>query len=205
MRPLPQKSALLIAIVFNLPAQAGTVEQAFIMAEPQMQVKDGEVQGCGYRLTAMPNSYAESSSVLVIDTSFNIYASAGIALLKGGALQVPVKGGTPGKGTNKPIESFWLKATSAKPTAALNGKVIPAETKGYLLYGVTLDSVVSLFGAVIEGSAITIGMRLKGESIDYIYAGVVQLSDQDKEQGAQCVTDLQRQLKAESARESAGR
>lgn len=51
-------------------ASGGTVEQAFILADPQMQVRDGAVQGCGYRLKAIPQSFDGRSPVLALDASF---------------------------------------------------------------------------------------------------------------------------------------
>ena len=186
---------MLLTVVLSAP-QAGTVEQATLVAEPQMQVKDGAVQGCGYRLKAIPSSLAGLTSVVVLDTSFNLYES-GLGLLKGGALQIPIKEGKPSQATSKQIESFWLKVQSEKPTKARSGKVVAAETKGYLLYGVSVADVSKLFGAIVEGTPITVGVRIKGESIDRIYVGAAQLSDQDKEQGSQCLDDLIKQMTVE--------
>lgn len=119
-------------------AQAGTVEQAVILADPQMQVKDGLLQGCGYRLKSAPKQLGSKSTV-ILDSSVNLYAS-GMTLLKGGAIEVEAKNGAPdGVAKNKPIQSFWLKVQSEKATVPRGGKVIAAETKGYLLYGISLD------------------------------------------------------------------
>jgi len=186
-------SALVIA---TSTAMAGTVEQAIVIAEPQMQIKDGAIQGCGYRLKSIPQSLAGLTSVIVLDTSFNIYAK-GKALLKGGAVRVAVKAGAPGKAENRQIASFWIKAQGEKPTKALNGKVIPGETQGYLLYVETIAAVAKLFDSVADGTPLTIGVRVKGEGIDRIYSGVAQLSDQDRNQGAQCLNDLVKQMEAD--------
>lgn len=177
-------------------SEAGTVESARIFADSQMQVKEGAIQGCGYRLKAIPSTFGNSSSVVVLDTSFNFY-STGLSLLKGGALQFRIEGGTTGQRVNRPILSFWLKAQAEKPTVALNGKVLQAEDKGYLLYGVTAESVMGLFGAVWNKLPITIGMRIKGEPIDRIYSGTIEHTDGDGAQVRQCMDELVKQMKQE--------
>jgi len=174
----------------------GTVEQATVIAEPQMQIKDGAIQGCGYRLKSIPQSLVGLTSVIVLDTSFNIYAE-GMVLLKGGAVRIDVKAGAPGKAENRQIASFWMKAQGEKPTKALNGKVIPGETQGYLLYGESIAAVAKLFDSVADGTPLTIGVRVKGEGIDRIYSGIAQLSEQDRAQGAQCLDELVKQIDAE--------
>lgn len=196
-------SALCVILLATSTATAGTVEQATLVAEPQMQIKDGEILGCGYRLKSIPKSFDGLPSVIVLDTAFNIYAQ-GLALLKGGAVRVVVKAGAPGQTTNRQIESFWMKAPSEKPTRSLNGKVMPAETQGYLLYGESFGAVAKLFDAVADGTPLTVGARIKGEGVDRIYSGVAQLSDQDRNQGAQCLNDLVKQMEADLERKPSG-
>ena len=174
-------------------AQAGAVEQAIILADPQMQVKDGLLQGCGYRLKSIPKQLGSKSTV-ILDSSFNLYAS-GMALLKGGAIEAGAKNGAPdGAVKNKPIQSFWLKVQSEKATVPSGGKVIPAETKGYLLYGTSLNEVLQLFEAVRSKTPITIGMRLRGEGTDRIYSGTVELSEEDGAEGSRCFAELLEQM-----------
>lgn len=161
-----------------------------------MQVKDGVIQGCGYRLKSIPQDLKGLTSVFILDTSFNIY-SEGLVLLKGGAVRFPVIAGALGQATNRPIESFWMKAQGEGPTKALNGKVMPAETQGYLLYGESISAGAKLYGSVAERTPLTIGVRVKGEGIDRIYTGVAQLSDQDQAQGSECLAELVKRLEAE--------
>lgn len=196
---LAKLSAVCCAVVACAAARAGTVEQATVLADPQMQVKAGALEGCGFRLRLMPQLTAVQRSVVLLDASFNLY-SGGMGLLKAGAMEVPISGGKPGKPLNRPIESFWIKAQGKDPTSPLGGKVLPAETKGYLLYGAPLESITSLFEAVWEKAPITVGVRIKGESIDRIYVGPPQLSEADDQQGHECmgqlVTQMQKALDA---------
>lgn len=181
-------------------ACAGTVEQATVFAEPQMQVNDGALQGCGYRIKSIPKF--DPDSVVVLDMSFNIY-SPGFVLMKGGAVQFDVKDGRPDNPVVRPIAGFWLKAPNMRPTTALNGKLTPAENKGYLLYGEKVDAVMRLFNAVWDREALTLGMRIKGESIDRIHTGTVQVSDEDVRQVQQCFDELVQQMERELESEGA--
>jgi hypothetical protein len=195
-RPVLVVSACIAAIQVT-QVQGGTIEQATILADPQMQVDKGAIKGCGYRLKSMPASLAGATSTVVLDTSFNLYSS-GLALLKGGAVFVPLRTGNPGQPVNRPIASFWIKAQGNKPTTPLQGKVMPAETSGYLLYGESMTAVGVLFNAVWDQEPITVGMRLKGEAIDRIYSGRVVLSEPDGLQGKQCMHELLNQMQSEA-------
>lgn len=185
--------ALCIAALTGSAAQAGTVEQAFIFADPQMQVKDGAIRGCGYRLKGMPNDIATAKSVVLLDASFNLFSGA-VGLLKGGATQVTLNNGVAGTPVNRPIESFWIMAQGERPTPPPKTEVTEAETKGYLLYVVPMDATLPLFAAVREQTPLMIGMRIKGEGIDHIYAGTVQVSDKDQAQVSECMGELIKQM-----------
>lgn len=168
---------------------AGTIEQAVIVADPQMQVKNGVVEGCGYRLKAIPKSFQTNRQPLLLDASFNVYVNGPFGLVKGGAVQVENMSGTVGKPVNRPIESFWIKAQGARPTTSAEKK-IPSETKGYLLYGVSVADVMRLFQSVLELETLTLGMRLKGESVDRIYSGVATTEDSSNAEIRRCLADL---------------
>lgn len=188
VRPYPKYWALCCIASAISAVSAGTVEQAIILADPQMQVKDGVVRGCGYRLKAIPQSFDGRSPVLALDASFNLYLD-GIGLLKGGAVHSDFKGGTP-QPTTRPIQNFWLKVQGDKPTSAADGKVLASDTPGYLLYAASVDSVLALYRSVAAGTPLTVGVRVKGEGVDRIYTGIVQISDANRQQGRQCLEDL---------------
>ena len=194
---LPRRWFVACAALVGQIAQAGTIEQAYIFGDPQMQVKAGAVVGCGYRLKGMPKDTALSKPFILLDTSFNLYAN-GLELLKGGAmLMSPKKDGQLGQPVNKPINGFWLMAGDGPPTAPVGNKVLAAEDRGYLLYGITVGASTALFAAILDGSPVTVGVRIKGEPIDRIYAGVVNVSDADKQQHQQCMTRLLKRLRSD--------
>lgn len=171
-------------------ASADTIEQAQLAAQPQMNVKDGVVLGCGYRITAVPKNTSRSTPVVVMDTSINLFR--GVVMLKGGAVKFVARSGQPGVGEPvvQPIETFWLKVPNVRPTRAREGKIMPAENNGYLIYGETADVLVGLLSAVWNREALTIGVRIKGETNDRIYTGVAELSDADIQQVRQCIQEV---------------
>ncbi len=176
-------------------ASAGTIEQALTLAEPQMQVKDGAIQGCGYRLKSFPSQPDTRKPILALDASFNLYSN-GMGALKAGALLIDAQRTEAAKGMARPISSFWLKVEGDRPTFVLNGKFLPASTPGYLLGTVDVPSVAALFQAVWEGKPMMIGVTIKGDGIDRIYSGVPQLTDREKAEGTQCFGELLDQMKA---------
>ena len=179
---------------------AGTIEQATIVAEPQMQVKNGVVEGCGYRLKAIPKSLQTNRQPVLLDASFNVYVNGPFGLVKGGAVQVANMSGKLGKPVNRPIESFWIKAQGARPTTPAEKKM-PSETKGYLLYGVSVADAMRLFQSVLELEPITLGMRLKGESVDRIYSGVAITENSSNEEIRRCISDLADTLRSSLSEE----
>lgn len=175
-------------------ASADTIEQAQLAAQPQMNVKDGALLGCGYRITAVPKNTSRPTPVVAMDTSLNLFR--GVVMLKGGAIKFVARGGQPGVGEPvvQPIETFWLKVPNMRPTKAREGKIMPAENKGYLIYGETADALLGLLGAIWNREALTIGMRIKGENNDRIYTGVAEVSDTEIQQVRQCIQELIEQL-----------
>jgi hypothetical protein len=185
-----QKVKILLSFCFAFGSvYAGTIEQATIVAEPQMQVKNGVVEGCGYRLKAIPKSLQTNRQPVLLDASFNVYVNGPFGLVKGGAVQVENMSGKLGKPVNRPIESFWIKAQGARPTTP-SEKKMPSETKGYLLYGVSVADAMRLFQSVLELEPMTIGMRLKGESVDRIYSGVAITENSSNAEIRRCISDL---------------
>lgn len=205
MNPHLPSLGFCVAALVSATANAGTVEQAIFIADPQMQVGEGAVQGCGYRIKGMPRDMTGSRQVVLFDTSFNLYSKGSLALMKGGAMQVPIKDDKLGQATNKPIEKFWIKVQGGQPTAPTRVGLLAAETKGYLLYGVSIESAMSLFAAVWDKKPIMIGTRIRGESVDRIYSGTVQVSEHDRAQIIECMDELIKQMQIEIGAEMPAR
>ena len=68
-------------------AGAGPVEQSKMSAQPQMQVKQGVVEGCGVRIISIQPLSAASTFADAFDVSFNLYPG-GLSLVKGGVIRL---------------------------------------------------------------------------------------------------------------------
>jgi hypothetical protein len=185
-------AALLAALI--TPAWGGSIYQAVIVAIPQMQLKDGKVSGCGYQLKAMPiDAAAQRKPAVMLDVSFNVYAQT-FGLMKGGAEHLNLS--DPTKGVNKPISSFWLKLKDQPAPTPLGGKTIPAETRGYLLYGVEFSQTMPLFDAVMSDMPMLLGVHVKGEPVERIYSGTAKVANEEKQQILDCLSELSAGIRA---------
>lgn len=170
-------------------ANAGTVYQAAIVVSPQMQMREGEVDGCGFQFKSLPTNLAGEKFPVMLDVSLNLY-SGFYAGMKGGALQIGMTGGTPASRKVVPISNFWLKVVGQKATTPREGKTMPANDPGYLLYPSDFGHAADLFYAVLEGKQLSLGVHVKGESVERIYVGVPSMEDAERAQSNQCMVEL---------------
>lgn len=179
--------------VLAVSAFAGPIYQAAMVVVPAMQVRAGAVDGCGFQLKSMAPEKADRAPVM-LDVSFNLYAN-GMMMLKGGAVALQSRAG--GAELSLPIVSFWLKLADM-PATAPAGKVIPAQSAGYLLYRVLSPEFANLFSAVLDEQEIMVGVHIKGEPVERIYVGRPKPSEDEKRQMAQCAGELSRALQQSS-------
>jgi hypothetical protein len=183
------KLVLLMATFLCGIANAGTVYQAAIVVSPQMQMREGEVHGCGFQLKSLPKNVWGEKAAVMLDVSLNLYSDF-YGGMKGGALQIGLTGATRGNRKTLPISNFWLKAEGQKATTPIDGKVMPANDFGYMLYLSDFPHVADLFYAVLEGKEVSLGVHVKSESVERIYVGVPSMEDAEKAQSNQCMVEL---------------
>ncbi|MEN9761112.1 MAG: hypothetical protein RI906_938 [Pseudomonadota bacterium] len=175
-------------------AGAATVQPSLIVAEAQMMVSKGKLDGCGFRLKAIPKDAVNRATANLADVSFMFYPDSGAGLIKGGVVNVKVGDTRPGSVFAPQLTSFWVKAPKADPTYPPDGKYLQSESKGYLLYAISMPQFVNLYRSVMEGLNVAIGVRVKGEAVDQIFSGEVSVSDADREQAITCNSDLLHRL-----------
>ena len=170
---------------------AGMVEQMDFVAQPVVNVRQGSISGCGYRLIGSKANTQAGAKYFAIDLSFNLYVE-GVAAVKGGLLEFDVKS----LQENKPpkplsIRGFWIKTKGAKATNPINNKITRSESpRGYLLYTTDVENVIPLFGAVYAGEQVMIGYTRAGEDFDRVFNGFVTLQVSEVKQIQDCVTEL---------------
>ena len=170
---------------------AGMVEQIELIAQPLVNVKQGDITGCGYRLIGSKINTSVGKKSNAIDLSFNLYIE-GVAAVKGGLLEFDVKSLQENK-SPKPIaiKNFWVKSKGAKATHPINNQIIKSQSPvGYLLYTTEVENVVPLFGAVYSREQVMIGYRHANEDFDRVFNGVITLTAAEEGQIQDCVNEL---------------
>lgn len=189
-----RRVVMLLAALLCGAANAGAIYQSAIVVSPQMQIREGEVDGCGFQLKSWPTNLRGVKAPVILDVSLNLY-SGFYAGMKGGAFLLDMASGTPSTTKVLPISSFWLKAVGEKATTPTEGKVMQANDPGYLLYRSDFGHISDLFYAVLEGKQLSLGVHVKGEPVERIYVGVPSMEDAEREQSNQCMVELLERLR----------
>lgn len=171
---------------------AGIVEQVDFEAQPYVSLKNGEVDGCGFRLLAAKVNLSKASKPLGIDVSFNVYVN-GLGLVKGGLRELDLKSAKDTQAV--PIKTFWIKAKNVKATHPVGSVVSKGvNPKNYLIYASDIENLISLFPAVFDKDALMVGYRLVGEDIDRIFNGKVKVEDAEVKQVMECMDELMKNM-----------
>ena len=170
---------------------AGMVEQIDFIAQPLVNVKQGDITGCGYRLIGSKINTSGGKKSNAIDLSFNLYIE-GVAAVKGGLLEFDVKSLQENKSPQPiAIKNFWVKSKGAKATNPINNQIIKSQSPvGYMLYTTEVENVVPLFGAVYAREQVMIGYRRANEDFDRVFNGSITLTDAEEKQIQDCVVEL---------------
>jgi hypothetical protein len=152
-------------------------------AVPLVHVREGEVHGCGVRLTGgEPNAAASAW----FDVSFNLFRR-GFGLAQSIAYEMK-RSGYEGEGrpARVHVQSTWLKAAD-EGSARLGENT---ERRESLVYSLVIDDVLALFEAVGSGRSVMLGMRQWGQRMDVVYTGIAALTEDSRRQIAACLSAL---------------
>lgn len=146
--------------------------------------RQGQVQGCGVRLTGGEANRAASTW---FDVSFNVFRR-GIGLAQSFAYELKPSGY---EGESRParlsVQSTWLKGADDEATARMGENT---ERSDSLVYRLLAEDVLSLFEAVARGHPLTLGMRQWGQRVDAVYSGVPELSADARQKITACLAAL---------------
>ena len=172
----------------------GAVGAAFAQSAQEMPMealalvheRQGEVQGCGVRLTGGEPKAAASAW---FDVSFNVFRR-GIGLAQSFVYEMK-RSGYEGEGrpARMLVQSTWLKA--ADEASARLGE--NTERRDSLVYTLLIDDVLSLFEAVGRGRPVMLGIRQWGQRVDAVYSGVPEIGDGARQQITACLAALARE------------
>lgn len=181
-------------------AFAGTISEAVISGQVQQFTDNGTVSGCGVVLVALETTNGAPAVLQVFNGSFSLMGIKG-GLVKGRGATISRKqalSGSPGANALKPqrTEGVWLKAPDSKATSILPGQApLKSEDPGYVMYVADLQPLLAVSDAVLAGKPIQIGMKTAAINYEVILSGVVQLTDVQQSQFAQCLSDWYTGLK----------
>ena len=153
-----------------------------IEAQPLTHVRDGEVQGCGLRLTGGEPGKQTSSW---FDVSFNVFRR-GLGLAQSIAYEIKrsdYEGDS--RPAKVPVQSTWLRISDGATRLGEN-----TEQRDALVYSLVMDDVLAVFEAVARGRAVTLGIKRWGQRVDAVYTGAPFLTDDSRSRMSACLADL---------------
>jgi len=175
------------------PVLSGTLEQASFEGQVQMQIDQGQVISCGVRVLGAVHTNT-SKQIMGVDTSVNV-AKPGFGMVKGLVYQGTLDQYAKGDLSRLQLRSFWFRKPDGLTTVPNKGEYLESpETERAILYPTSVDSAFGILDAVLEGQSVQIGFRLVDDPYDRIYFGVVEITDQEMMQLAQCLADWARSM-----------
>ena len=191
MKSAVQRAAVAALACLATATQADTLTEALLQGQMQQSFEGDVVASCGVVISGL--ELTSSGKALVFSGSFAVYDPGG-GLVKGGANEIDAKdvGSSESLKRITPLnaENVWFKAQGAPRTVVLAGSSIgKAEDKGYIIYPPPFKPLSSLLQSVLTKQPIQVGVRVAGRKADQVLFGVVNMSDAQSEQLAQCVTE----------------
>lgn len=92
----------------------------------------------------------------------------------------------------KPLRTInlWMKAPPSTATSPDGNGIKDSEDKGYVLYVTRLDAAFPVVQAVLDSGKIQIGFLVQGNKTEQVMFGVVNLSNEEKEQLTNCLGEF---------------
>jgi hypothetical protein len=184
----------LLIILFCNSCFAERLLPVDFIGQPQMLLKDSNVNACGIRFVGLQSPADASDNaapIWIADASFMLYRN-NIGLVKAlisestvGELYKKNK-----KETQKTFNTFWMKADNNPATTPIKGRAVDGESAGSKIYATETDSVISLYSAVMSGEQIKLAYKFKDETKSMILYGKVSLSEDDFKQIKGCIDEL---------------
>ncbi len=165
-------------------AQVAIAQEALpLAADPLIYQREGVAVGCGVRLTGgEPNSVRPS---IWFDVSFNVFRR-GVAIAQAIGYEIR-RSGFEGDSvpSRVPLQSAWLKAANGQAKLGENAQRVDT-----LVYTLLIDDALTLFEAVGQGQPLSLGIKRWGERVESVYSGTAALTDQSRQQIADCLDRL---------------
>lgn len=166
----------------TLDAAAQSATAMPVAAHALTHAREGQVQGCGLRLTGGAAGRAASSW---FDVSFNVFAR-GIGLAQSIAYEL-TRSEFDGEArpARVPVRSTWVQTAAESPRRGEN-----LERRDTLIYTLLAEDVLALFEAAAESRSVTLGIRRWGEREDAVYRTKLELDEGVRSELHACLSRL---------------
>lgn len=181
----------------SLPAllSAGSLSEATFIGQIQQSMELGKVSSCGVAISAMEIAQPPTGTLNIFNGSlYLVNLSSG--LVKGRAAKADAALLVSGKFSEKdikpvPTKYIWAKGYRSKATAARSlREVMRLDDPTYIIYNSDFDSIMGVFDSILQRKPIQVGMLAQGAPNDTVLFGVVEISDAEREQFRECLSDL---------------
>lgn len=162
------------------------------IGQPLMLLDGGNPQSCGIRVVGIqpPLDINNPNEVLLAPDGSFMLDRKGYGLVKALAYKTTVKDVSSQKAPeDMPFKGFWFKAANVKATTPLL-KTIQGEQKHSLIYATDADSIVGLYGAVLENQPIQFALKFENGAEDVAFYGKVIIREDEIQQVMSCMSEL---------------
>jgi hypothetical protein len=178
-----------LATICLVTACAGAVAQNVLnvkmQAQPLVYTEAGRTTGCGVRIVGVVAPVAGQREFRSFDVSANVYAK-GVAMGKVIGEVQSVSNPDPHSGRRQALYGAWFRSEAEDPMAPVgNSFASSSGDKGAYLFQTTVGAAADFVLATIKGKPIQVGLRWE-KNMEAIYAGTVELSDDERRQVASC-------------------
>lgn len=170
-------------------AFAQSLLEVEMVGQPLVYGKDGTVEGCGVRAVGVILPVQGRPTFRSFDLSANVWKS-GVALAKIIGEVTPVATPEPGKGRRVALKNAWLKAEGKEAAAPIQKSFKESATeKGAYLFAVEPAASLEFILAASNSRRVQAGVNWN-EATEWIYTGVIQLTEQQRQQMQSCLKEI---------------
>lgn len=191
-----------LLFIIVLPAQAQTLIHAdSVMLQPQIFRDSKGFSTCGVRASVVVMDGSEAD---VYDFSINSYANfQGLAKAGKYRYSHPAKEAAKAIVVPPPI-GFWIAAVDQGVPTKVE-KVLPSESKGFVLGGLQMESALKAILGISYGKTMQFAVRYKSEPIERVISFSKKMDDADIAALQSCLDGLVERMRVTADDLEAGR
>lgn len=183
----------LLAVVASEGHASGSVLDAALKGTVMQFMDGGRVSGCGVGLQAIETGVGPNGTAHLFSGAIALLGRNG-GIVRGSLATTPgdkLLAGDISSLEEQTLKMVWVKAPGQPATALRPGEeVSKSDTPGVISYVAELAPLATALFAVQFGKPLQIGARTEKANQDVILAGVVAMSDAQRQQLGQCIREF---------------